>query len=218
MSWLGEEVNNDIMKESEKSDFGAIESGIYKAEIQNAYLVDSSKSDAKALVLTVKLESGRLYTEQMWFKSGSGSTMYTDKKSGKQRYLPSFISMGYLFSACEVDMNAQQPVTKTVKHFNNEIQAGVFEALLGKRIEVGIRETLIDNHQDAYSSVSDNEISYYGNMEGKSGKEMRDGSEPKEKTSWLKMISSKPVKDARKDSKKDKPEASETGQEAVGSW
>jgi len=219
MSWFDESpINQDVMKESEKSEFGAIESQMAKAEIQNAYLVDSESSDAKALMVTVKLESGRLHTESLWFKSGTGSTTYEDKKSGKKRYLPSFVSMGYLFNACELDMNAEQPVTKTVKHFGKDIQAGVFEKMLGKRIEVGIRETLVDDYNDPYTSKSDNEISYYGNTEGKSGKEIRDNSEPKERASWLNMIAKKPVKDARKQSKGDKPAPTESSNEAVGSW
>ncbi len=74
--------------------FSKVESGIYLGTIEDAHIQSAQSSKAKALKLTIKLESGELITESMWVTNRSGQSFYT--KDGQNYPLPDYGRVGSL--------------------------------------------------------------------------------------------------------------------------
>ena len=218
MGYFDENPIDEEMVEASGSDFKALNTGLYKAEIQNAYIVESGSSNAKGLYVNLKLESGRFITQAIWFGNSTDGKVTKLNDNNKTVYTFGFLVMRDLFSAVGLEVDNEMPATKGVKHFSSEIQAPVFEKMLGKRIEVGLIKKLEDNYQDSYIEDEKNEVTYWCTLEGKSGEEVRKGTEPKARKKWESRNGSDFVKDARKDSKKEKPVADADSADAVDSW
>ena len=215
-------VNTELVTAADEQTVGfkPLASAIYKVAIQAAYIVESSKSDAKALTIQYKTsDSDRVMYESLWYQEGRGLNTYN--KAGKEILLPSFTSMLDLFAAAGLDIETIAPTELKVTHYGTEGMYPVFKELSGAVLDFGVRQTLVDDYKETSESVDDNEVQLYVNAEGKSGGEIRGAKNAYTVASWTKMIGKKPVKDGRKHSKGGATPASSATPEAaakVSSW
>ena len=126
---------------------GALESGMYLATIDVAYL-DKAASGAIGMTVKATMEGGRNYRETFWIQSGDAkgnATTYQDKKTGEMRHLPGFTmgnSIARLGAGGELtELNSEE---KLVGIYNYDAQKEVPTAvevitdLTGKQVYLGI--------------------------------------------------------------------------------
>ena len=131
---------------------GVLESGLYKATVNLAYLTKSD-GGAVGLALNLKTEEGREIRQTIYMTSGTakgGQNFYTDK-DGKKQYLPGFLianSLALLTVGKEI--SELDTETKVVNVYQKAAKAEVptkvemLVELLGKEILVGLIKQTVD--------------------------------------------------------------------------
>lgn len=135
--------------------FGPLESGLYKAKIDLAY-IQKSDGGAMALVIHLKTEDGKDIRSTQWMTSGTAKgclNYYTDKKGDKQ-YLPGFLhanSLALLTVGKEIaDLDTE---VKVINKYNADAKAEIptkvdmVTDLIGKEITVGLVKQIVDKTQ-----------------------------------------------------------------------
>ena len=130
---------------------GPLESGLYPAKVEAAYI---KTSDGGAVALSVILKVGnREVREDWWSASGNtkGNKNYYMDKDGNKQYLPGFLmarSLALLTVGKELD--ELETETKTIKLYSSEAKAEVptkvqmMTDLVGQEILVGVIRQTVD--------------------------------------------------------------------------
>ena len=130
---------------------GALESGLYPAVINLAY-VTTSQGGATGLVLQAKTDQGRDIKQTLWMTSGTakGAKNYYEK-DGKKSYLPGFIAANALARlTVEKDISELETETKVVNVYNKDAKAEVptkvecITDLHGKEVIFGLIKNKVD--------------------------------------------------------------------------
>lgn len=130
---------------------GPLDSGIYKATVQTAY-ISKSAGGAMGLVLNMKTEAGKDIRQTLWMTSGTakGCKNYYEK-DGEKHYLPGFnhanslalLTVGKEISSCDTE-------TKVVNVYSAEAKSEVptkvemVMDLLNQEILVGLIRQTVD--------------------------------------------------------------------------
>lgn len=130
---------------------GPLDSGIYKATVQTAY-ISKSAGGAMGLVLNMKTEAGKDIRQTLWMTSGTakGCKNYYEK-DGEKHYLPGFnhanslalLTVGKEISSCDTE-------TKVVNVYSSEAKSEVptkvemVMDLLNQEILVGLIRQTVD--------------------------------------------------------------------------
>ena len=145
-------------KDSIGSGYAPLDSNLYPAKIDLAYLTKSA-GGAMALNLTLSTEDKREIRQQLWMTSGTAKgckNFYLDK-DGQKQYLPGFIHANAL-ALLTIGKEISQVDTeqKVINLYSAEAKAEVptpvemLTDLLGKEILVGlIKQTVDKNVKDA---------------------------------------------------------------------
>ena len=141
----GEKVEDDYIGGG-----GTLETDIYPAEIKYAYIGSSSKSDAKCLNLSLKV-NGLEINRMIWMTNGKGEVTYKDKKTGEEKNLPGYNqvnSLCMLLVSKEVgDMEVEE---KTLNLYDYESKKELpqavdcFVELHGLKMMVAIQKQIVD--------------------------------------------------------------------------
>lgn len=136
---------------------GPLESGVYDAKINLAYL-DKSQGGATALHITFETDQGDV-RQTIWMTSGDAKgnkNTYTDKE-GNEQYLPGFSmanSIALLTVGKEIaDVIEETGADKTIKLWDFDAKAElptekfVIVGLLNESIKIGIRKQIVDKNQ-----------------------------------------------------------------------
>ncbi len=197
-------VPADLVKaaDEETTGFKGLDSAIYTAKILAAYLIDSSTSDAKALMIQYQVDGNeRVFYESLWYQGSKGLNTYVCKTTGKDKLLPSFTQMLDFFSAAGVDIDVVAPETLKLKHFGQEGEYPVFKDFTGKIMKLGIRHILKDDYKKSTDVDDTQEIQLFIGADDKSGGEIRGAKNAYTVAGWSKTIAKKPTLDQRKHSK-----------------
>lgn len=143
--------DSSIKGESDNLGGGAIDSNVYPATINMAY-VTVADTGALGLVLGAKLDSGATYRETLWIQSGTakGGKNYFEK-DGVKTFLPGFIvaeaiaklSLGKSLSELDTEKKVFNIYDSTAQREVPTSVDAVVE-LLGARIQLGILKQLED--------------------------------------------------------------------------
>ena len=203
-------IPTELVKKADEETIGfkGLDSAIYTAKIVAAYVVDSSRSDAKSVTIQYKVEGNdRVFYESLWYLNGQGENFYVDKKDGSQKLLPSYHTMLDFFAAAGIDISTAMPEPMVVSHYGTEEKYPVFKDFTGKVMKLGIRRNLKDSYQDATEVDDTQVVQLFVNDEGKTGGEVRGASNAYSVSAWEKMIAKKPILDQRKLSRGDTQQA-----------
>ena len=199
------DINTDLVaaSDNEERGFVGLASKVYKVAVVAAYIIESGRSDAKALMIQYKTSESddKIHYEALWYQGGTGKNTYVDKTTGAEKLLPSFTQMLNLFAAAGVDIDAVTPEELVVKHFGEDGKYPVFTDFTGKVMDFGIRHVLKDDYKDETEVDDTQEVELFIADDGRSGSEIRGAKNGYTKASWEKMIAKKPTKDQRKLSK-----------------
>lgn len=129
---------------------GVLDTDIYPATIKYAYIGKSSRSDARALNLCLKVNNLEV-TRQIWMTNGDGEVTYKDKKTGEEKNLPGFNqvnSLSMLLLSKEVGELDVEEKTLSLYDFESkkEIPQAVdcFVELHGLNLNVAIQRQTVD--------------------------------------------------------------------------
>ena len=157
MSMLANLTTDDTIANERDSlgNSGPVESGLYLSTITLAYLT-KAKSEALALNLHVKTDSGREIREAIYMTSGKekgGTNFYIDKDGAKQ-YLPGFLTanaLALLTVGKEIgDLETEQ---KVVTLYSPEAKAEVptkvdaLTELHGQEVLLGVIKEIVDKQK-----------------------------------------------------------------------
>jgi len=133
------------------SKFGPVESGIYAATIEYAYLKPTA-GGSLGMHMEFKLDDGSVYRESIYLTKRTGENFYVDKEdSSKKHFLPGYITadsialLGAQKSISEMDTS-----DKIIKLYDfdqkKEIPTTVpmLTSLIGKTVKLGIIKRLED--------------------------------------------------------------------------
>lgn len=152
MSMFGNlNVPQNVVKETDSlGGFQVLESGLYKALIQQAYGTES-RNGAKGLVVKFEIQKANgdkvPFTTTFWVTNKEGSVTYQDKE-GKQHYLMGFNQANAICLGATGKQLMELPnETRVLKIFNYQerkevdTQVQVLPDLLGKTIALGLLKT-----------------------------------------------------------------------------
>lgn len=131
---------------------GPVESGLYLSTITLAYL-SKAKSEALALNLHVKTESGREIREQIWVTSGKekGCKNYYEDKDGAKQYLPGFLTANAIaLLTVGKELSELEPEDKVVPLYSADAKAEVptkvpmLTELIGQQVLLGVIKETVD--------------------------------------------------------------------------
>lgn len=149
MNWLNvsEELLNGVEAENVSTGSGVLESGVYEVKV-NSCFIRKTDSGASMLELNTEDEDGNKVFWNTCLKSGDAKgnkSTYTDKK-GKEQLLPGVVHAMHLFESCGLDLTKEEPQTGTVEYRDNNIEAGIFKAITGKKFKACVRQ-----YEDEYN-------------------------------------------------------------------
>ena len=122
-----------------------IDSGVYDAVIDMAYIMKSQSSKALGLNLKLKTREGTMITERIWFTNKNGQTYYT--REGQNIALPGFAQLNALSNLVAgknfLDL-ADQVQEKQVMIYNRDqgkevaTPSEVVVPLIGRKVKIGV--------------------------------------------------------------------------------
>ena len=126
-----------------------LNSGIYPAVINKAFLKNSSSSSAVAIEFEFGLPEGKTHSETIWVTNGAGENYYINKNTGKPTYLPGFESTSNIaIVAAGLELGELEPEDKVVEIYNAELKkkaptpVKMFMGLVGKELILGLQKTI----------------------------------------------------------------------------
>lgn len=132
---------------------GPLESGVYKAVVQTAY-VTKSQGGATGLVINAKTDAGREIRQTFWMTSGTakgGKNYY--EKDGQKSYLPGFIAANALSRLTTAkEISELDTEVKVINVYNRDAKAEVptkvdmVMDLIGKEVLVGLLKQKVDKN------------------------------------------------------------------------
>ena len=154
MSGFGNIISDDSISTVEEDTTGPsyiVDSGVYDAVIDMAYVLNSKSSNAKGLLIKLKLRDGSTVENRIWFTNKNGQTFYT--RDGQKYNLPGFNQLNSL-SAVAADSKfldlGDTIQEKDVLIWNSEQKkelptpTQVVTGLIGKPVKAGILRTYQD--------------------------------------------------------------------------
>lgn len=146
-------ADDDIKTETDSvGSGGVVDSGLYPAEIELAYL-EEAKSEALALVVHFKTDSGRTIQQKLWMTGGKdkGKKNYWTDKDDVKHFLPGFNHANALaLLTVKKEISELEPEEKVVKLWNYEAKAEVptkvqvVTELLKQRVILGVLKQTVD--------------------------------------------------------------------------
>lgn len=144
LSEMGVDTSTEEMSSAQKVvSGGIIPPGVYKMQIERAFISKSSGGAAKANVDFIYKkengEDGKFFYGQ-YISSGDekgNKTTYTDKTTGQERTLPGMIDFNHLLQAA----GQPDPEVKkaTIEMFNEQVEVKALPTLTGVELTVGLR-------------------------------------------------------------------------------
>ena len=129
---------------------GALVTDIYPATIKYAYIGKAAHSDARSLVLSLKIGNSEVQ-RTIWMTDKHGNVTYDDKKTKEKKNLPGFNqvnSLCMLIASKEVGNMDVEEKTLNLYDFDSkkEIPQAVdcFVDLHGQSIQVAIQQQIVD--------------------------------------------------------------------------
>lgn len=124
-----------------------LNSGLYEAKINKAYLVNSSSSKAVGVALEFSTSDGQTFKDTIYVTNGEGSNTYTTKQN-KLAYLPGFETVSNIvFVTLGKEIAELEPEDKVVEIYNAELAKNAPTAvkmlteLLGQDLILGLVKT-----------------------------------------------------------------------------
>ena len=124
-----------------------IDSGVYEAKIDKAYLVNSTSSHAVGVRIEATLSNGKKYRDTIYVTNGEGKNTYVNK-DGKACYLPGFETVSNIsLVTTGKELADLTPEDKVVEVYNAELKRNapttvkMFMELVGADIMLGIAKT-----------------------------------------------------------------------------
>lgn len=136
---------------------GALESGLYDLTIKVAYVTTSGGG---ALALNTVFDyNGKEVRQQFWMTSGTakgGKNTYIDKRTGKEQYLPGFLTANSLaLLTVGKEISQLDLEEKTIKLYDFDAKGEVptkvqvFTELTGQTITAGVQKQTVDKNIDS---------------------------------------------------------------------
>lgn len=129
---------------------GALETDIYPATIKYAYIGKAAHSDARSLVLSLKIGNSEVQ-RTIWMTDKHGNVTYDDKKTKEKKNLPGFNQVNSLcMLVCSKEVGDMDVEEKTLNLYDFESKKEVPQAvdcfvdLHGQNIQVAIQKQIVD--------------------------------------------------------------------------
>jgi len=206
---------DEIKDDSDSFGSNLINSGIYPATIELAY-IEKSKKGSTGIVMQFKLDNGRFYNQTFWVVSRkSGDHTWTDAK-GRKGYIPGFTCFDELSVVTLGTHMAENdaPERKTINVYDFTVgkekptEKDVYTQLIGKKCQIGILSLMEDHYLESTSWQEKNDINKVFAATGASANEVEAGADDsyvptKDSThgKWLQKFEGKTI-DKRKASTK----------------
>lgn len=182
--------DSSIQNETDSVGTSVLESGIYPATVQTAYI---NKSDGGALGLVCTFNAdNKTIRQTFWMTSGTakGCKNYYEDKSGEKKYLPGFIQANALaLLTTGMEISALETETKVIKAWNKETKSEIptkvemLMDLVGKEIIIGLHKQTVDktakaddgSYQPTGETRDENEVDkFFRAKDKKTTQEIRD--------------------------------------------
>lgn len=124
-----------------------VDSGVYEAKIDKAYLVNSTSSKAVGVKIEATLSNGKKFRDTIYVTNGEGKNTYVNK-DGKACYLPGFETVSNIsLIVTGKELADLTPEDKVVEVYNAELKRNapttvkMLMELVGADIMLGIAKT-----------------------------------------------------------------------------
>lgn len=154
LTTTGVEESKDVV-----GGFRSTETGLYPATVKYFYAGKAAKSNAQNVTVVLDLD-GQEFSETIYVTNREGSNTYTDKQSGKQHYLPGYITADEICKITTgkglVDQEWEEKIVKVydpeekkqlpkavqcavnvMSEDNNKLIVGIIQTIRNKQIKNG---------------------------------------------------------------------------------
>lgn len=204
-------INLNNLDTSEKDNVGsnykALETDIYDAEIKLAYLIESKSSKAKGLELLLLID-GQERSFSIFFSTKEGKYTQINKDTKKEEVYFKLLTLNALFKILlnkDLEQLSNNDWSKKhIKKYNytlktdENIEVDTIPSLTGKKIKVAITNILTNNYKDPSKTSNKNDIDKFFDERGYTSSELVNlqkdpTTQPEFITKWLEVHKGKTI-------------------------
>lgn len=172
---------NTNEKDTISGNYSALDADVYDAEIKLVYGISSKSSKAEGIEL-VLLINGQEKNFSLYYSTSEGKIEQLNKKTNQVEAYYRYVLVNSLFNIV-LNKNMNQITNndsskKFIKKYNyiakadENIEVNTIPAFEGKKIKVGITNTLINKYSDPSKTINKNEINKFFDSKGYSSSEL----------------------------------------------